>query len=35
MFLFAVEITYEIIETVQVRVQGLNVVCKNSGCEEK
>ena len=35
MFLFAVEITYEIIETVQVRVQGLNVVCKYSGCEEK
>lgn len=35
MFLFAVEITYAMIETMQIRVQGLNGVCKYSGCEEK
>lgn len=35
MFLFAVEITYAMIETMQIRVQGLNAVCKYSGCEEK
>ena len=35
MFLFAVEITYAMIETMQINVQGLNVVCKYSGYEEK
>lgn len=35
MFLFVVENTYESIQTMQINVQGLNVVCKNSGYEEK
>ena len=35
MFLFVVENTYEIIKTMQINVQGLNVVCKYSGYEEK
>ena len=35
MFLFVVENTYEMIQTLQMNVQGLNVVCKYSGYEEK
>jgi len=35
MFLFVVENTYESIQTMQINVQGLNVVCKYSGYEEK
>ena len=35
MFLFVVENTYERIETMQITMQGLNVVCKYSGYEEK
>lgn len=35
MFLFVVENTYEMIQTLQVNVQGLHVVCKYSGYEEK
>ena len=35
MFLFVVENSYEIIQTMQINVQGLNVVCKYSGYEEK
>lgn len=35
MFLFVIENTYERIQTMQVNMQGLNVVCKYSGCEEK
>ena len=35
MFLFVVENRYEIIETLQINVQGLSVVCKYSGYEEK
>lgn len=35
MFLFVVGKTYGIIQTVQVCVQGLNVVCKYSDYEEK
>lgn len=36
MFLFVVENAYEIIQTMQqINVQGLNVVCKYSGYEEK
>lgn len=35
MFLFVVENTYEMIQTMQINAQGLNVVCKYSGYEEK
>ena len=35
MFLFVVENTYESIQTMQINVQGLIVVCKYSGYEEK
>lgn len=35
MFLFVVENTYEIIQTMQIIVQGSNVVCKYSDYEEK
>ncbi len=35
MFLFVVENTYEIIQTLPINVQGLNVVCKYSDYEEK
>ena len=35
MFLFVVENTYEMIQTMQINVQGLSVVCKYSGYEEK
>jgi len=35
MFLFVVENTYEIIQTMQINVQGLKVVCKYFGYEEK
>jgi len=36
MFLFVVENAYEIIQTLQqLNVQGLSVVCKYSGYEEK
>ena len=35
MFLFVVENSYEIIQTMQINVQGLNVVCEYSGYEEK
>lgn len=35
MFLFVVENTYESIQTMQINVQGLNVVCKYFGYEEK
>ncbi len=35
MFLFVVENTYERIETMQITMQGLSVVCKYSGYEEK
>jgi len=35
MFLFVVENSYKIIQTTQINVQGLNVVCKYSGYEEK
>ncbi len=35
MFLFVVENTYEIIQTMQINVQGLNVICKYSDYKEK
>lgn len=36
MYLFVVEIAYETIQVVQhINVQGLTVVCKYSGYEEK
>jgi len=35
MLVFVVENSYEIIETMQINVQGLNVVCKYSDYEEK
>jgi len=35
MFLFVIENAYEIIQTMQINMQGLNVVCKYSGYEEK
>lgn len=35
MCLFVVENTYVVIQTMQVNVQGLNVVCKYSDYEEK
>ena len=35
MLLFVVENSYEIIQTMQINVQGLNVVCKYPGYEEK
>lgn len=35
MFLFVVERTYEVIQTVHIIMQGLNVVCEYSGYEEK
>ena len=34
MLLFVVENSYEIIQTMQINVQGLNVVCKYFGYEE-
>lgn len=35
MSLFVVENTYVVVQTMQVNVQGLNVVCKYSDYEEK
>lgn len=35
MLLFVVEKAYDIIQTRQINLQGLNVVCKYSGYEEK
>ena len=35
MFLFVVENTYEMIQAMQNNQQGLNVVCKYLGYEEK
>ena len=35
MFLFVVENAYEIIQTMQINMQGLNFVCKYLDCEEK
>lgn len=35
MSLFVVENTYVVIQTMQVNVQGLNVVCKYFDYEEK
>ncbi len=35
MYLFVIENTYERIQTMQIIMQGLNVVCKYSGYEEK
>ena len=35
MFVFVIENSYANIQTMQINVQGLNVVCKYSGYEEK
>jgi len=35
MFLFVIDNAYERIQTMQINMQGLNVVCKYSGYEEK
>jgi len=35
MYLFVVENSYEIIQTMLISEQGLKVVCKYSGYEEK
>ena len=35
MFLFGVETTYEITQTLQINVQGLNLICKYSDYKEK
>ncbi len=35
MFLFVVERSYEVIETVHIILQGLNAVCKYFDYEEK
>lgn len=35
MFSFVIENTYAVIQTMQINVQGLNVVCKYFGYEGK